>query len=206
MQYLRLWHCSTLLIAGVLAAMPAYAGITVGPSNAQNDTNVSRETNAEASAEAPQDGADTQRWRQQVEQQWKDLIAQQQKELAPADVLLFLHARNYNARTVMLMNEMALDPAIMALKPEAHLLDDGDPMAAMDIISDEMLPELNDGITFYMAGKGAKLAKSFGVGLEDTLVYRDSTGAVRLYILPYDLPKFKDQLARAAAKPQTGGQ
>lgn len=145
-----------------------------------------------------------QAWQQQVENQWNQLIQRQRQELAPASVQIFLRPENYNGATITMLNELLSEPQVQAQNPEVFMADTGNPETMVNLMVNPEFPPLAEALEIGM-DDGNERAKSYGIGIQDTLVYSGSTGAVRLYILPYDLYRFKEQLARDVATPQADG-
>lgn len=183
------------MIFGCMATTAATAEIRVYQP-AVSPTDVSRETQLQQPVPEPTTQAEV--WQAKVEEQWKQLLKRQQQEMAPASVQIFLRPENYSAATITMLNELIQEPQVQAKNPEIYMADTGNPETLVNLLVNPDYPPLGENLEIGVDDENTR-AKSYGIGVQDTLVYSGPTGAVRLYVLPYDLYRFKDQMARDGA-------
>jgi hypothetical protein len=139
-----------------------------------------------------------------LDTRWKQLVRHQQRERAEPGLLVFVQPESFTPSIADEIRDLFADPQVKALDPAIYMADRGP--QGFNMVAAHALPEaeVDAKALEFNQDTGNEMARAYGVpDGQPTIVYRDPSGAVRLYNLSYEVDKLQRQLARVKAQGQS---
>lgn len=180
----------TIAIMLLSLVIPAsYAGIrTYEGAEPSSTVNVQR---SEPSVELDKDV----KFKANVEKMWKKVQAKYSNSNTDPIITLYIHTDDYKKdlnegirRTISATTVMAQPVPV-----QYYINDNGYGQDSMDVLL--AMQDLGEQYEFNV-DRDNDVAKAFNLERKSTIIYRDATGAIRLYSLAYEVDKLERQLKR----------
>lgn len=147
------------------------------------------------------------KFKQEVEGSWNKIMNEFSGKPAAPSLIVFISANDYSKEAVSKIRELRKLPELQKLAiPLEFYIEEVSDQKGMELFKDDLETGeglLSEGLEIPVDDKNEK-SKAYAVPSgQTTIVYRDATGAVRLYNLRLELDTLQRQLARElkAAQP-----
>lgn len=141
-------------------------------------------------------------FRKQVEETWQNLMSHYGGDNTQAELIVYLHTDDYSSNQNDGIKRLLESEELqkLGLKPVFYMNNIGFSGVRPQLA--QKISEVGEEIEIVM-DQNDTIAETYGVGRQSVIIYRDPTGAVRLYNLPYEVDKLERQLARQISEAQT---